>query len=349
MEHEEKIVPAFKQTLPAVISIAAAKDIASVEQEIAKMGLDPNNFTERLAEEVSEEGRITISSGSAFIVGDSGIVLTNKHVIQDKNASYRAVIGKNNYEVSILGIDPLADIAILKIKDPPHKFPIIALGISKNIRLGQTVIAIGNALGEFQNTVSVGIVSGLSRFLSAITDFEGHHERLRGLIQTDAAINPGNSGGPLINLDGEVIAINTAVVFGAQNIGFAIPIDRAKRDLEQIKNVGHIKTPFLGIRYLILNKKLREHFRLPIDHGALIIREELPHDHAVLPGSAAAEAGLREHDIIVAANGKQISEKETLEDILDTCAVGDKLSLDILRGTKTLNTRLRLEDREKFT
>src|SRR3989338_6904261 len=145
MEHEEKIVSAVKQTLPAVISIAAAKDIASVEQEIAKMGLDPNNFTERLAEEVSEEGRITISSGSAFIVGDSGIVLTNKHVIQDKNASYRAVIGKNNYEVSILGIDPLADIAILKIKDPPHKFPIIALGISKNIRLGQTVIAIGNA------------------------------------------------------------------------------------------------------------------------------------------------------------------------------------------------------------
>ena len=256
---------------------------------------------------------------------------------------------RKKYRVEIKGQDPLSDIAIIAIHDAPTNLHSVALGQSRKIKLGQTVIAIGNALGEFQNTVSVGIVSGLSRYLSAITDMEGHHERLRGLIQTDAAINPGNSGGPLIDLDGEVIGINTAVVFGAQNIGFAIPIDRAKKDLEQIKSAGHIKTPFLGIRYVLVNKKLQNHFGLPIDHGALIVRESLPQDHAVLPGSAAALAGLREHDIILAANGKDVTEKETLEDILDGCSVGDELKLQIMRKGKELNMAVLLEDREKFS
>ena len=348
MDHEQRIIGAIQKTLPAVISIAVSKPVAAVEEEMKKMGLNPALFQERIAEE-AKDGMVTVSSGSAFVVDSSGIALTNKHVVQDKNARYSAVIGQDHYPIAVVGIDPLADIAILKIEKPPKNLPTAQLGISKNIELGQTVVAIGNALGEFQNTVSVGIVSGLSRFLSAITDLEGHHERLRGLIQTDAAINPGNSGGPLIDLEGKVIAINTAVVFGAQNIGFAIPIDRAKRDLEQIKNIGHIRTPFLGIRYIILNKKLREHFRLSVDHGALIIREGLPNDHAVLPGSTAALAGLKEHDVIVTANGKEVTEKETLEDILDTCTVGDKLSLEILRGSEKLSMNLLLEDRTKFT
>src|SRR3989344_4341348 len=255
----------------------------------------------------------------------------------------------DKYDVEIVGADPLADIAILKIVNPPKDLTVISLGTSKNIKLGRTVIAIGNALGEFQNTVSTGIVSGLSRLLSAITDIEGHQQRLRGLIQTDAAINPGNSGGPLINLEGNAIGINAAVVYGAQNIGFAIPIDRAKKDLDEIKKYGHIRAPFLGIRYVLLNKNIGRHFKIPVERGALIVREELPGDHAVLPGSAAYEAGLKEHDIILTANNKEITEKETLEDVLDTCAIGDELKLGVLRHGKNMSLSVKLEDRAKFS
>ncbi|TSC73649.1 MAG: hypothetical protein G01um101444_495 [Parcubacteria group bacterium Gr01-1014_44] len=348
-DHEEKIIKAIEKALPAVVSITVSKKAEFVKQDLVKMGMDPRMFTEKLQSELDKDGNISVSGGSGFVVESSGVVLTNKHVVQDKNATYKAVIGQEKYDVEILAQDPLADIAILKIIKPPKNLSALSLGSSKNIKLGISVIAIGNALGEFQNTVSTGIVSGLSRFLSAITDMEGHQERLRGLIQTDAAINPGNSGGPLVNLDGEAIGINAAIVFGAQNIGFAIPIDRAKRDLDAIKKYGHIRTPFLGIRYVILNKAIQQHFKLPTEKGALIVREGLPHDYAILPGSAAAEAGLKEHDIILTANDKEITEKETLEDILENCNVGDEMKLKVFRKGKNLSFSLKLEDRTKFS
>ena len=348
MEYQEKIIGAIEKALPGVVSIGASKDVESVAQDLMKMGLEPEQFSDRLQNEATD-GKISVSGGSGFFVDENGLILSNKHVVADTNATYKAYVGKETYPIKIIAKDPLADIAILKIvTDSPEKFAKIKLGSSKNIRLGTAVIAIGNALGEFQNTVSTGIVSGLSRFLSAITDMEGHQERLRGLIQTDAAINPGNSGGPLINLDGEAIGINSAIVFGAQNIGFAIPIDRAKKDLEQIQKMGHIQTPFLGVRYVLLNKAIAAHFRIPVENGALILREGLPGDHAVLPGSAAHTAGIRERDIIVSANGKKITEKETLEDIIETCKVGDILQLGILRNGNTVTTPVELEDRAKF-
>ncbi|HEY4521892.1 MAG TPA: trypsin-like peptidase domain-containing protein [Candidatus Paceibacterota bacterium] len=347
MDYQDKIISAIDKALAGVISIVVSKNVEAVEEEITKMGLDPRQFYAKIQNE-AEDGKIAVSGGSGFIVDKSGVVLTNKHVVADKDATYKAIIGKEKYEIEILAKDPLSDIAILKLLNPPENLSTIKLGTSKNIKLGMAVVAIGNALGEFSNTVSTGIVSGLSRFLSAVTDMEGHQERLRGLIQTDAAINPGNSGGPLINLDGEAIGINSAIVFGAQNIGFAIPIDRVKRDLEQLKKLGHIQTPFLGIRYIILNKAIANNFGSPSDHGALIIKEGLPHDHAILPGSAAAKAGLKEHDIILAANGKQITEKETLEDILEDCKIGDDLMLEIQRMGKVLNFKLKLEERSKF-
>lgn len=354
MDYQERIISVIEKTLPAVISIAASKNVELVEKDLMKMGMDPQTFEERLFGEADEKGNVSVSGGSGFIVDPSGIILTNKHVIQDKEADYKVIMGQNKYDVKIVGQDPLSDIAILKIINSQASLPAIKLGGSKNIKLGMAVIAIGNALGEFQNSVSTGIVSGLSRFLSAITDIEGHQQRLRGLIQTDAAINPGNSGGPLINLECEVVGINCAVVFGAQNIGFAIPIDQAKKDLEEIKKHGHIRSPFLGIRYVLLNKMVANHFKLPVDHGALIVREGLPGlpssatSPAVLPGSAASDAGLREHDIILAANNKDISEKETLEDILAVSNVGDRLALKILRKGKESECSLLLEDREKF-
>src|SRR3989344_1734609 len=226
MDYQDKIISAIDKALAGVISIVVSKNVEAVEEEITKMGLDPRQFYAKIQNE-AEDGKIAVSGGSGFIVDKSGVVLTNKHVVADKDATYKAIIGKEKYEIEILAKDPLSDIAILKLLNPPENLSTIKLGTSKNIKLGMAVVAIGNALGEFSNTVSTGIVSGLSRFLSAVTDMEGHQERLRGLIQTDAAINPGNSGGPLINLDGEAVGINSAIVFGAQNIGFAIPIDQA--------------------------------------------------------------------------------------------------------------------------
>lgn len=286
-----------------------------------------------------------IGGGSGFIVSPDGIVLTNRHVISEPDADYTIITSDGKkYESEIIARDKINDLAVLKIKTPNLNLPAVELGSAQNLKLGQSVIAIGNALGQFQNTISTGIVSGLSRLISAAIDMSGRQERLRGLIQTDAAVNPGNSGGPLVDLNGKAIGINAAIVFGAQNIGFAIPIDRAKKDLEEIKIHGRIRRPFLGIRYLVLNKKIQEQFGLPLDHGALIINEGIPGDTAIIPGSASDKAGLKEFDIILTCNNKKITENETLEDILSSHAVGDKIELEILRNKKKINARLALEE-----
>jgi len=288
---------------------------------------------------------VQIGGGSGFIVSPDGIVLTNRHVISEPDADYTIITSDGKkYESEIIARDKINDLAVLKIKTPNLNLPAVELGSAQNLKLGQSVIAIGNALGQFQNTISTGIVSGLSRLISAATDMSGRQERLRGLIQTDAAVNPGNSGGPLVDLNGKAIGINAAIVFGAQNIGFAIPIDRVKKDLEEIKIHGRIRRPFLGIRYLVLNKKIQEQFGLPLDHGALIINEGIPGDTAIIPGSASDKAGLKEFDIILTCNNKKITENETLEDILSSHAVGDKIELEILKNKKKINARLALEE-----
>src|SRR3989344_3259564 len=238
-DYQKQIINAVKATMPAVVSIAVAKELEEITAHMPHefYHLRPEEqamLQERLNEAPrDEEGRVKVGGGSGFIVDSSGIILTNKHVIADRHSVYTVVANDGKrHEVTILAVDPISDVAILKID--ASGLPVVNLGTAKDIEIGESVIAIGNALGEFQNTISLGVVSGLSRLITAMTDLSGQQERLRGLIQTDAAINPGNSGGPLVNLNGEAIGINTAVVFGAQNIGFAIPIDRAKKDLEEI-------------------------------------------------------------------------------------------------------------------
>src|SRR3990167_8729532 len=173
-DYQEQIIKVIESSLPAVVSIAASKNVELVEEDLMKMGMDPKTFEERLFGEADESGNVSVSGGSGFIVDQAGLVLTNKHVIQDKDADYKVVMGQDKYDVKIIGQDPLSDIAILHIINPPTNLQFIKLGTSKNLKLGAVVVAIGNALGEFQNSVSTGIISGLSRFLSAITDMEGH-------------------------------------------------------------------------------------------------------------------------------------------------------------------------------
>ncbi|MEK7123370.1 MAG: trypsin-like peptidase domain-containing protein, partial [Patescibacteria group bacterium] len=256
MDYEKQIIKAAKTAASAVVSITISKSPRQIRRP-APYPFSPFDFFAPLPEELPENlprmknGKIKIGGGSGFLIDKSGIILTNRHVIADRDASYTVICGdgeEKEYEAKVIARDPINDVAIIKIsgKPPVGGFPFAKLGDSSNLELGQTVIAIGNALGEFQNTVSTGVVAGLSRHLFAQADPASPQSELRGLIQTDAAINPGNSGGPLVNLNGEVIGINCAIVWGAQNIGFAIPINAAKRDLRDLKKYGKIRLPFLG-------------------------------------------------------------------------------------------------------
>ncbi len=350
MTHEQQIISVVQKSLPAVVSVMVGKDLAALEaQGFPFFGELP--LTDETEEEIVERlpktdsGKIRTGGGSGFIVDPAGFVLTNKHVVLDPDAEYTVVTpDEEKYTARVLARDPINDVAVLKID--ASGLPTVSLGDSNKIMLGQSVVAIGNALGEFKNSVSTGIVSGLSRLITAVTDMEGHAERLRGLIQTDAAINPGNSGGPLVNLSAEVIGINSAIVFGAQNIGFAIPVNRAKKDLEDVKKFGRLKKPFLGVRYLLLNKDIMNKMHAPTDYGAMVMAEG-GGGQAVVKGSAAEKAGLKERDIILEINGALINESNALEDILEKCSIGQKLHLKILRGEATRNCELVLGERHE--
>ena len=348
MDHEEKIISIVKKAMPTVVSIMVGKDYEELLREKPYELMVPRG--DHLDLPLPEEelphtpgGKVRIGGGSGFIVDETGLILTNKHVVYDQKAEYIITTPTEDiYTAKVLARDPLNDVAIIKIE--AENLPFIALGNSDKVRLGQTVLAVGTALGEFQNTVSCGIISGLSRFITAFTDMEGHSERLRGLIQTDAAINPGNSGGPLVNLDGEVIGINSAVVFGAQNISFAIPVNKAKRDLVELKNYGRIRRPFLGIRYLLLNPAIKKRMRLVVDNGALILREA-PARPAIVANSAAEKGGLKEGDIILELNHIPIDEKTSIEDVLEKMAIGDNIPMRVWRDGAEKNLDVPAEER----
>lgn len=203
------------------------------------------------------------------------------------------------------------------------------MGDSDKLEIGQTAIAIGNALGEFRNTVSVGVISGLQRSVTASSGFGSQAEQLEDVIQTDAAINPGNSGGPLLNLSGEVIGINVAMAQDAQNIGFALPINLAKRDISQVQKQGKISYPFLGVRYVLITPEIKAQNNLPVDYGALILRGTGNSEPAITPGSPAEKAGLQENDIILEVDGSNINTNNTLAKIIQSHNVGDKITLKI--------------------
>ncbi|MFH1462371.1 MAG: trypsin-like peptidase domain-containing protein [bacterium] len=335
------IIEVAKKVCPGVITIVISKDLPKVEGfYFLPLG------GERVIVPKIEKGkkeRTKIGGGSGFIVSPDGYILTSNHVVGDKEADYTAVLEPNKkYPAKVISRDPISDIAILKIS--AKNLPCLELGDSSKIELGQTVIAVGNALGEFHDTVSTGIVSGISR---AITAYSGLSQasQLRGLIQTDAAINPGNSGGPLVDIEGKAIGINTAMVMGAQNIGFAIPISSAIKDLAEVKKYGKIKRPFLGIRYILLGKDMAKQNKLPVDYGALIVRQALG-EEAIVKGSSADKAGLKEFDIILECQKEKITDKNPLNHILQKFKSGDEISLKILRAKKEIALKVKLEEKK---
>lgn len=329
---DKLVISAVKKVTPAAVSVAISKYIPEMKiYQNNPFGFD--FFPEFNPPQLSgKKKKIQIGGGSGFIIDKNGVILTNRHVVSDPEAEYTVITSDGKkYPAKIIAHDSINDVAILKIN--AKNLPFIELADSSKIEIGQTAIAIGTALGEFAGSVSKGIISGLSRYITALTGL-GEQERLRGLIQTDAAINPGNSGGPLIDLEGKVIGINTAVVFGAENIGFAIPINTAKKDLEDLKKYGHIRKPSLGVRYLLINKKIKEEMNLPVSKGALIVREQAPGDVAVISGSPADKAGIKENDIILEINGQKIDFKNTLQDLINAANIGEIINLKILRQGK---------------
>jgi serine protease Do len=343
-DQEKLITEAVKRVSPAVVSIIVTKDLPVIEQFYYSPFEDifGEPFFEFKIPQYRQKGfeKQEVGGGTGFIISEGGMILTNKHVVLDEEAEYTVLtLDGEKFSAEVLAKDPAQDIAILKIEQKESEaFPWVELGNSDKIQIGQTAIAIGYVLGKYQNAISVGVISGLGRTITASGG--GFYETLEDIIQTDAAINKGNSGGPLLNLKGEAMGINTAIDIEGQNIGFAVPINKAKKDIEQVKSLGKIVYPFLGVRYVVIDGSLQAENDLPVDYGAWIIRGQ--GEPAVVPGSAAESAGLKEGDIILELNGELITTENSLAKIIIKYSPGDKVFLKVLRGEEeiTLNAIL---------
>lgn len=277
------------------------------------------------------------SSGTGFIVTSDGLIATNRHVVDGNDDFTITTPDGKSFKGDVVARDPVTDLALIKVD--ARGLPVADLGDSDKVQVGQWVIAIGNALGEFQNSVTVGVVSAKERKATP-TDSQGKTESLDGLFQTDAAINPGNSGGPLVNLKGQVIGINTAVVNNAANIGFAIPVNELKKALESYKKNGKIIRPYLGVRYQAITKALAKTYSLPVESGALITSGN--NAPAIASGSPAEKAGLKEGDIITKIDDQALTENNPLTRIIRQYSPDDKVVVTIVRDRKEMKVDLTL-------
>jgi serine protease Do len=350
VDYENAVVSAVKKASPAVVSITISENVPVVEQCPYNPFQDlPPEFQQFFGNgsagitQPCDTGKTQlqqVGGGSGFIISSDGMILTNKHVVSDSSAQYSVLTADGKtYAAKVLARDPSQDLAVLKIS--ATGLPTVSLGDSNSLQLGQTAIAIGNALGQFSNTVSVGVVSGLSRTVTASGGLSNDsQETIRGVIQTDAAINPGNSGGPLLDLNGDVIGIDTAIASDAQGIGFAIPINQAKRDITSVTTNGQIQAPFLGVRYLSITADVAKQQNLPVAAGALVRGSS--DGPAVAPNSPALKAGVQAEDIITAVNGQAIDANHDLGTIINQFNVGQTVTLTINRAGKTITLQATL-------
>jgi len=354
---ESRIIDVVAKASPAVVSIVITKDVPIIEQyyqEFDPFGDDffndffGNGFGFRMPQQ-RQNGteKREVGGGSGFFISADGSVVTNRHVIDDDKAEYTVLTNDGKkYDAEIVAKDSMLDVAILKIKGAD--FPYLSFGNSDGLKPGQTVIAIGNALGEFRNSVSTGVVSGISRSIVA-GDMFGRSEQLEGVIQTDAAINPGNSGGPLLDIKGNVIGVSVAVERGAENIGFALPSNLVKDVADSVKKHGEIVRPYLGVRYVQITETLKKKNSLTVDYGVLVQRGETAEELAVIPGSPADKAGLVENDIILEVDGIKLEQGKSLASIVRQKQVGQTIRLKILHKGSEKEVEVQLEKTPKNT
>uniref|UniRef100_A0A7C4RAN9 PDZ domain-containing protein n=1 Tax=candidate division CPR3 bacterium TaxID=2268181 RepID=A0A7C4RAN9_UNCC3 len=356
VSEESDIINVVEKANPAVVSIVITKDVPIIEQyyqEVDPFGdsffddfFGNGGFGFRIPQQ-KQNGteKKEIGGGSGFFVTSDGYIVTNKHVVSDDKAEYTVFTNEGKkYNAEVLAKDNVVDVAILKVKG--DGFPYLSFGNSDNLKPGQTVIAIGNALAEFRNSVSVGVISGLSRSVVA-GDMFGKSEQLDGVIQTDAAINPGNSGGPLLDILGNVIGVNVAVSRGAENIGFALTSNMVKNIVDSVRQHGEIIQPYLGIRYIQITESLKKKNNLSVDYGVLVSRGETKDELAVIPGSPADKAGIVENDIILEIDGVKLEKNNSLTSIIRQKNVNQTIKLKILQKGKEKEIEVKLEKAPK--
>ena len=338
--NETLVENAVGKANPAVVAITISKNVPKYTTDY--QNVDPfqnlfgdgtgnpfgNMFFQMPVQQQDGYQNQVVGAGSGFIVSADGVIVTNKHVVEDKTAEYEVYLSNGKkYTAKVLARDAVLDVAVIKID--ASGLPYLNLGNSANLKLGQSVIAIGNALGQFQNTISVGVVSGLSRSITAGDGGSGQTEALDHVIQTDAAINPGNSGGPLLNLSGEVIGIDTAIVSGSQNIGFALPINNIKSVISSVEKTGKIVRPYIGLRYNTITPEMKDTNHLDYDYGIIVTPGVNKDELAVIPASPADKAGILENDIILEADGVKLDKDHDFAQIVREKNVGDSIVLKI--------------------
>lgn len=324
VQEENAVISAVEGASPSVVAIGVSQRVVNPFDPFAI----PKNQDSTI--------------GTGFVVSDKqsllsneskGIIVTNKHVVSDSGTKYTVVTRDGQkYDIKKIYRDPILDLAIVQI-DGSNLKP-LELGDSSKLKVGQTVIAIGNALGRFTNTVTTGVVSGLGRKVVAGDPFGSSTESLDDLIQTDAAINPGNSGGPLLNSAGQVIGVDVATTEGAQNIGFAVPINSVKSIVDEFVTKGFVSRPFLGVRYRFISKDVAILNEVP--QGAYV--------QEVVADGPAQKAGVKAGDIITKINGQTVDSENKISDVIKGATIGSKVDLEIYRDNKTLKMIATLEE-----
>ena len=311
---ESQFIQLVDKALPAVVSVIGSRTDSNGQQ-------------------------VPFARGSGFLVRSNGLVVTNKHVVVDEGLSYTAIFSDGRkYKATVVARDPINDLALLKIDGA--NLPVLPLASADTIKIGQTAIAVGNSLGRYPNTVTKGIISGVGRALTA-TSSGGKSETLDAVIQTDAAINSGNSGGPLINSRGEVVGVNTAVEREGWGIAFAIPVNEVSFVVNSYEKHGSIVRPYLGVRYLNIDRELQEVLRLPYHYGALVDAGNSL-DVAVAANGPAHKAGIKDGDIILSVNGELLSGAKSLRSVLQQYAPNDVVTLTTARGGEVIEIRVTL-------
>ncbi|MDB5170804.1 MAG: putative HtrA2 peptidase [Candidatus Saccharibacteria bacterium] len=346
---DQKKVVTNQSQLISQIAKTVGPSVVSVNANITDTSANPSNPFSQFGG--GGQPPEAVAAGTGIIISDSGLIVTNRHVVPVGSTKVTVTLsdGTELKDVTVVGrtsdSDSL-DVAFLKINDAKGKqLKPAVIGDSAKAQVGDDVVAIGNALGQFQNTVTSGIISGYGRSVQAgsSSDQSSATESLENLIQTDAAINEGNSGGPLVNLNGQVIGINTAVASGgAQNVGFAIPVNDMRGLINQVLKTGKFERPYLGVRYVPLTADIASQFNLNTSEGAFILPSANSASPSVLPNSPAAAAGLKEGDIIVEVEGKKIDQTHSLTSLLSQHQPGDKVTLTVKRDNQQLKLEVTL-------
>lgn len=325
------VVNVVKKTSPAVVTVINVLQPSSQPNQLQR---DPFQFPFPNVPQQPQPQQPAIASGSGVIISNDGYIVTNNHVVDNEQSLAVIYADGSRHEATLVGTDPVMDIAVIRVKDPVPG--VASFGDSDALQPGETAIAIGSPLGDFQNSVTVGVVSALNRTVPG--------SGMEGLVQTDAAINHGNSGGPLINLNGEVIGINTLVVRSdsmagdqAQGLGFAIPSNTVKDVSQQLIANGKVVYPYLGVSFSEIDPETAALQNLPVQYGALVGQ--------VQPNTPAAQAGLQQNDIITAINGQKLDGTSSLRQLLLKHKPGDTVQLEVLRNGKTITVDVKLGTR----